>query len=72
MWYIIKQISYLVFGYIIILTTCTVIVNQIRRNVAEKEAILAESIKPECHPIITSLDGKVILEYPCTNTKEDL
>lgn len=72
MWYGIKIIGYMCLGFMVFLIVSTIIVNQIRRNESAKEAIIAEAMKPECHPIIESLDGKVILVYPCTNTKEDL
>lgn len=72
MWYIIKQISYLVFGYITILTICTIIVNQIRRDDIAKKATIEDSMKPECHPIISSMGNGVMIEYPCTGEVKEL
>ena len=67
-----KPLILIVLSYITILVTTTVIINQIRRNKEEIARHKIEELRPECHPIITSLDGKVVLEYPCTGEVKDL
>ena len=67
-----KPLILIVLSYVTILTTCTVIINQIRRNKEEIARHKIEELRPGCHPILTSLDGKIVLEYPCTQEIKDL
>jgi hypothetical protein len=67
-----KPLILIVLSYITILITCTVIVNQIRRNKEEITRHKIEDLRPECHPIISSMGNGLMIEYPCTGEVKDL
>jgi hypothetical protein len=67
-----KPLILIVLSYITILATCTVIVNQIRRNKEEIARHRIEELRPECHPILNSIDNKLKLEYPCSGDIKNL